>query len=157
MDYLPRIVDSILDLRLRAVGATVIVGPKWCGKTTTAKQKAKSLLEMQDPDLQEGYLKLAATKPSMLLEGANPRLIDEWQLAPVLWDAVRVSVDRRQEKGLYLLTGSVVVDEEKVRYTGIGRISRLRLPDVLMVVTGGEQAYTRADGVHVIPISAPKQ
>ena len=112
---------------------------------------------MQDPDLQEEYLKLAATKPSMLLEGANPRLIDEWQLAPVLWDAVRVSVDRRQEKGLYLLTGSVVVDEEKVRYTGIGRISRLRLPDVLMVVTGGEQAYTRADGVHVIPISAPKQ
>ena len=157
MDYLPRIVDSILDLRLRAVGATVIVGPKWCGKTTTAKQKAKSLLEMQDPDLQEGYLKLAATKPSMLLEGANPRLIDEWQLAPVLWDAVRVSVDRRQEKGLYLLTGSVVVDEEKVRHTGIGRISRLRLPDVLMVVTGGEQAYTRADGVHVIPISALKQ
>ena len=69
MNYLPRIVDSELDLRLRAVGATVIVGPKWCGKTTTAKQKAKSVLEMQDPDLQEGYLKLAAPKPSMLLDG----------------------------------------------------------------------------------------
>lgn len=65
---------SILDVRLCAVGATVIVGPKWCGKTTTAKQKAKSVIEMQDPDLQEGYLKLASTKPSMLLEGANPRL-----------------------------------------------------------------------------------
>ena len=116
MDYLPRIVDSELDLRLRAVGATVIVGPKWCGKTTTAKQKAKSILEMQDPDMQDGYLKLAATKPSMLLEGANPRLIDEWQLAPVLWDAVRVSVDRRKEKGLYLLTGSVVVDEDKIKH-----------------------------------------
>ena len=124
MNYLPRIVDSELDLRLRAVGATVIVGPKWCGKTTTAKQKARSVLEMQDPDLQEGYLKLAATKPSLLLEGANPRLIDEWQLAPVLWDAVRVSVDRRKEKGLYLLTGSVVVDENKIKHTGIGRISR---------------------------------
>lgn len=139
MDYLPRIVDSILDLRLRAVGATVIVGPKWCGKTTTAKQKAESILEMQDPDLQEGYLKLAATKPSMLLEGANPRLIDEWQLAPVLWDAVRVSVDRRQEKGLYLLTGSVVVDEEKIRHTGIGRISRLEM-DTMSLWESGESS-----------------
>jgi len=127
MKYLPRVVDSVLDLRLRAVGATIIVGPKWCGKTTTAKQKAKSVLEMQDPDLQEGYLKLASTKPSLLLEGQNPRLIDEWQLAPVLWDAVRVSVDRRQEKGLYLLTGSVVVDEDVVKHTGIGRISRLEM------------------------------
>jgi predicted AAA+ superfamily ATPase len=136
MNYLPRIVDSELDLRLRAVGATVIVGPKWCGKTTTAKQKAKSVLEMQDPDLQEGYLKLAATKPSMLLEGENPRLIDEWQLAPVLWDAVRVSVDRRKEKGLYLLTGSVVVDEDKIRHTGIGRISRLEMDTMSLFETG---------------------
>ena len=136
MNYLPRIVDSELDLRLRAVGATVIVGPKWCGKTTTAKQKAKSVLEMQDPDLQEGYLKLADTKPSMLLEGENPRLIDEWQLAPVLWDAVRVSVDRRKEKGLYLLTGSVVVDEDKIRHTGIGRISRLEMDTMSLFETG---------------------
>lgn len=136
MNYLPRIVDNELDLRLRAVGATVIVGPKWCGKTTTAKQKARSVLEMQDPDLQEGYLKLAATKPSMLLEGSNPRLIDEWQLAPVLWDAVRVSVDRRKEKGLYLLTGSVVVDEDKVKHTGIGRISRLEMDTMSLFETG---------------------
>ena len=136
MNYLPRIVDSELDLRLRAVGATVIVGPKWCGKTTTAKQKAKSILEMQDPDLQEGYLKLATTKPSLLLEGENPRLIDEWQLAPVLWDAVRVSVDRRKEKGLYILTGSVVVDEEKIKHTGIGRISRLEMDTMSLFETG---------------------
>lgn len=136
MKYLPRIVDSELDMRLRAIGATVIVGPKWCGKTTTAKQKAKSILELQDPDLQEGYLKLAATKPSMLLEGANPRLIDEWQLAPVLWDAVRVSVDRRKEKGLYLLTGSVVVDDDKIKHTGIGRISRLEMDTMSLFETG---------------------
>ncbi|MBR3924927.1 MAG: ATP-binding protein [Kiritimatiellae bacterium] len=135
MNYLPRIVDSELDLRLRAVGATVIVGPKWCGKTTTAKQKAKSVLEMQDPDLQEGYLKLAATKLSMLLEGAKPRLIDEWQLAPVLWDAVRVSVDRKNEKGQYLLTGSVVVDEDKIKHTGIGRISRLEMDTMSLFET----------------------
>ena len=94
---------------------------------------------MQDPDLQEGYLKLAATKPSMLLEGANPRLIDEWQLAPVLWDAVRVSVDRRREKGLYLLTGSVVVDEEKIKHTGIGRISRLEM-DTMTLWESGESS-----------------
>ena len=136
MDYLPRIVDEELDLRLRAVGATVIVGPKWCGKTTTAKQRAKSVLEMQDPDLQEGYLKLASTKPSLLLEGENPRLIDEWQLAPVLWDAVRVSVDRRQEKGLYLLTGSAVVDEDKIKHTGIGRISRLEMETMSLWESG---------------------
>lgn len=136
IDYLPRIVDTELDLRLRAVGATVIVGPKWCGKTTTAKQKAKSVIEMQDPDLQEGYLKLATTKPSLLLEGENPRLIDEWQLAPVLWDAVRVSVDRRQEKGLYLLTGSVVVDEDKIKHTGIGRISRLEMETMSLWASG---------------------
>jgi len=139
MKYLPRIVDTVLDTRLRAVGATVIVGPKWCGKTTTAKQKAKSVLEMQDPDLQEGYLKLASTKPSLLLKGDNPRLIDEWQLAPVLWDAVRVSVDRRQEKGLYLLTGSVVVDEDKIKHTGIGRISRLEM-DTMSLWESGESS-----------------
>ena len=147
MNYLPRIVDSELDLRLRAVGATVIVGPKWCGKTTTAKQKARSVLEMQDPDLQEGYLKLAATKPSLLLEGANPRLIDEWQLAPVLWDAVRVSVDRRKEKGLYLLTGSVAVDENKIKHTGIGRISRLEMDTMTLFETGESSGEVSLKGL----------
>lgn len=127
MKYLPRVLDSELDLRLRSVGATLIVGPKWCGKTTTAKQKAASILEMQDPDLQEGYLKLADTKPSLLLQGDKPRLIDEWQLAPVLWDAVRVSVDRSSEKGLYILTCSVVKDDSKTKHTGTGRISRLEM------------------------------
>lgn len=127
MNYLPRIIEKELDLRLEATGATIIVGPKWCGKTTTAKQRAQSVLEMQDPDLQEGYLKLAATKPSLLLQGAKPRLLDEWQVAPVLWDAVRVSVDREQEKGLYILTGSTIVDDKKIMHSGIGRISRLEM------------------------------
>ena len=154
MDYLPRIVDSELDLRLRAVGATVIVGPKWCGKTTTAKQKARSVLEMQDPDLQEGYLKLAATKPSMLLEGENPRLIDEWQLAPVLWDAVRVSVDRRKEKGLYLLTGSVVVDEEQIKHTGIGRISRLEMDTMSLYETGESSGEVSLKGLFADPTAS---
>lgn len=127
MKYIPRIVDAELDLRLRSVGATLIVGPKWCGKTTTAKQHAKSVLEMQDPDLQAGFLKLAETKPSLLLRGEKPRLIDEWQLAPVLWDAVRASVDRSAEKGQYILTGSVVKDDSQTKHTGTGRISRLEM------------------------------
>ena len=127
MKYLSRIVDAELDLRLRSVGATLIVGPKWCGKTTTAKQHAKSVLEMQNPDLQEGYLKLAETKPSLLLQGEKPRLIDEWQLAPVLWDAVRASVDNSGEKGQYILTGSVVKDDSQTKHTGTGRISRLEM------------------------------
>ena len=125
MKYLPRIADQELRLRLQAIGATIIVGPKWCGKTTTAKQQANSILELQDPDLQEGYLKLASTQPSLLLRGACPRLIDEWQLAPMLWDAVRVAVDRSDEKGLFILTGSVVADDRKTKHTGTGRISRL--------------------------------
>ena len=154
MTYLPRIVDSELDLRLRAVGATVIVGPKGCGKTTTAKQKARSVLEIQDPDLQEGYLKLAATKPSLLLEGANPRLIDEWQLAPVLWDAVRVSVDRRKEKGLYLLTGSVVVDENKIKHTGIGRISRLEMDTMTLFETGESSGEVSLKGLFDDPTAS---
>ena len=127
MDYLPRIVDEELALRLEAFGATLIVGPKWCGKTTTAEQKAKSILRMQDPDLREGYLAAANTKPSLLLKGDNPRLIDEWQDAPVLWDAVRTAVDQRKEAGLFILTGSTSVDHSKILHSGTGRISRMKM------------------------------
>ena len=126
-EYLERIVDEELKLRLQAFGATLIVGPKWCGKTTTGAQKAKSILRMQDPDMREGYLATAATKPSLLLKGQNPRLIDEWQDAPVLWDAVRVAVDDRGEEGLFILTGSTSVDNKKIYHTGTGRISRLKM------------------------------
>lgn len=126
-EYLPRIVDDELSLRLEAFGATLIVGPKWCGKTTTGEQKAKSILRMQDPDRRDGYLATATTKPSLLLKGANPRLIDEWQVAPVLWDAVRTDVDQRQEEGLFILTGSTSVDNSKIMHSGTGRISRMKM------------------------------
>ena len=126
-EYLHRIVDSELKLRLEAFGATLIVGPKWCGKTTTAEEQAKSILKMQDPDMREGYLMTAKTKPSLLLKGENPRLIDEWQEAPVLWDAVRTAVDERQEEGLFILTGSTSVDDKQIHHTGTGRISRLKM------------------------------
>ena len=97
-NYLPRIVDNILAERLEAVGAVLIAGPKWCGKTTTAEQQAKSVLKLQDPDKTQGYLKTAEVKPSLLLKGENPRPIDEWQMAPVLWDAVRNAVDEAMKK-----------------------------------------------------------
>ncbi|MBQ9817179.1 MAG: AAA family ATPase, partial [Proteobacteria bacterium] len=127
MEYLPRIVDEELALRLEAFGATLIIGPKWCGKTTTGEQKAKSILRMQDPDKREGYLATAETKPSLLLRGENPRLIDEWQVAPELWDAVRSAVDQRQEDGLFILTGSTSVDNSKIMHSGTGRISRMKM------------------------------
>lgn len=125
MKYLPRILDNILEDRLEAVGAVLIAGPKWCGKTTTAMQKAKSILKLQDPDKTQGYLKTAEVKPSLLLKGDNPRLIDEWQMAPVLWDAVRNAVDERGDVGLFILTGSTSVDESSIMHSGTGRISRM--------------------------------
>ncbi|NLG04600.1 MAG: ATP-binding protein [Clostridia bacterium] len=125
--YLNRIVDNELSLRLEAFGATLIVGPKWCGKTTTGEQKAKSIIKMQDPDMRASYMITADTKPSLLLKGENPRLIDEWQDVPVLWDAVRMEVDKRQEDGLFILTGSTSVDDSQILHTGTGRISRLKM------------------------------
>ena len=123
--YMPRIIDGLLNERLDAVGAVLIAGPKWCGKTTTAEQQAKSILKLQDPDKVKGYLATAEVKPSLLLNGENPRLIDEWQMAPVLWDAVRNAVDERGEAGLFILTGSTTVDESKIMHSGTGRISRM--------------------------------
>lgn len=124
-DYIKRICDDELELKLEAFGAVHIVGPKWCGKTTTAKQFAKSYIEMQDPDKRDMYIQTAKVKPSNLLVGENPRLIDEWQIAPNLWDAVRVSVDRRNEDGLYILTGSSSIDKTAIMHTGTGRIDTL--------------------------------
>jgi len=125
--YLPRICDSILQRQLKSSGAILIEGAKWCGKTSTAKQASKSILYMQDPDKSQGYLKMADTMPSHLLKGNNPRLIDEWQMAPVLWDAVRFEVDKRGEMGQFILTGSAVPRDGVTAHTGTGRISRMLL------------------------------
>lgn len=127
MKYLSRSADILLEEKLDAFGAVLIEGPKWCGKTTTAKQQAKSVLEMQDPDMSLGYLRTAETKPSLLLAGDTPRLIDEWQDAPVLWDAVRTMVDRRVEPGQFILTGSNAVDRKKIKNSGTGRIARMKM------------------------------
>lgn len=100
MNYLERSADVMLSDRLDAFGAVLLEGPKWCGKTTTASQQAKSIIKMQDTDNAAEYLATADTKPSLLLRGENPRLIDEWQDAPNLWDAVRDTVDNRSDVGL---------------------------------------------------------
>lgn len=123
-EYFPRIVDAELADKLTYAGAVVVRGPKWCGKTATALQQAESTVFMQDPDIRENNLALAEAKPSMLLQGARPRLIDEWQEAPQLWDAVRFAVDLDDEPGLFMLTGSAT-PERRPRHTGTGRMSFL--------------------------------
>lgn len=127
MSYSHRIADLQLAERLEAFGAVLIEGPKWCGKTTTAEQLSKSVIKMQDTEMQEEYAATAASKPSLLLMGETPRLIDEWQDAPVLWDAVRTMVDKRQVPGQFILTGSTVVDRSKIHHSGTGRISRMKM------------------------------
>lgn len=139
-DYLPRIIDHLLDEGLSAFGAVLLEGPKWCGKTTTARHHAKSILYMQSPDNQESYLQLAGMRPSLLLEGDKPRLIDEWQMAPSLWDAIRHDVDIQGKEGLYILTGSTSVDESQIRHSGAGRISRLSMYTMSLMESGDSNA-----------------
>lgn len=124
---MPRLCDAELKLALQSSGAVLIEGAKWCGKTSTASKASRSVLYMQDPDNAGSYLAMADTKPSLLLKGETPRLIDEWQMAPVLWDAVRFEVDKREKTGQFILTGSAVPSDNVTAHTGTGRISRLTL------------------------------
>ncbi len=134
--YLPRLADGELNLRLQAFGATLIVGPKWCGKTTTAQQVAKSSISLQNSDMLASYQLSGETKPSLLLAGDKPRLLDEWQVVPQLWDAVRHQVDISSDKGLFILTGSNAVDETKIMHSGIGRISRMKMYPMSLFESG---------------------
>jgi predicted AAA+ superfamily ATPase len=120
-----RLCDTELQSALQSSGAVLIEGAKWCGKTSTATNASRSVLYMQDPDKTASYLAMADTKPSLLLNGETPRLIDEWQMAPVLWDAVRFEADKRAEPGQFILTGSAVPSDNVTSHTGTGRISRL--------------------------------
>ena len=124
--YKYRILDKVLSKRLKSIGAVLIEGPKWCGKTTTSEKLAQSVIYMSDPANKNQYLEMAEINPQRLLEGATPRLIDEWQLAPKLWDAVRYEVDHRDELGQFILTGSSVPPSDKeIYHTGTGRFSWL--------------------------------
>lgn len=133
--YKKRIVDQTLQFKLESKGAVLIEGAKWCGKTTTAKQFAKSVVSMQDTD--SNNIEMAGIKPSALLIGNTPRLIDEWQVAPNLWDTVRYEVDKRDEFGQFILTGSAVpADISKILHTGTGRITRMLMRPMSLFESG---------------------
>lgn len=123
--YFPRVYDEILTKKLDLYGAILITGPKWCGKSTTAKQLAKSVLELQNPRTRANNLEIAKTRPDLLLDGDKPRLIDEWQDAPSIWDAIRYDVDNTGLKNQYILTGSVTPRKDEPKHTGTGRIIRI--------------------------------
>ncbi|MDR0391684.1 MAG: DUF4143 domain-containing protein [Planctomycetaceae bacterium] len=125
MKYLKRIIDRSIEEKLEVMGCVVVRGPKWCGKTTTSRQFAKSVIELQDPVEGAKYQELAENNIKLLLEGEKPRLIDEWQLMPNIWNAIRYDVDKQGKAGLYLLTGSVTpIDKSKKGlHSGIGRMS----------------------------------
>lgn len=127
MSYLKRIIDKELEFYLETFGAVLIRGPKWCGKTTTAEMQAKSIIKMQDKNKSKSYIEAANTNVSLILEGDYPRLIDEWQVAPILWDAIRVTVDEEEQPGMFLLTGSRVPDEGTIAHSGAGRIGILNM------------------------------
>lgn len=127
-EYKKRIADALLADKLDAMGAVLIEGPKACGKTTTAEQQANSILYMDDPDNMRQNLQLAETNIKRLLQGDTPRLIDEWQIAPQIWDAVRFETDHRKEDGLFMLTGSAVpADASKINHSGAGRFAFLTM------------------------------
>lgn len=135
--YRPRIADDILRRKLEAMGAVLIEGAKACGKTTTAVRQAASVLNMDDPRHAAQYLQMADTDPALLLEGETPRLIDEWQTAPKIWDAVRFTVDQRDEDGLFILTGSAVAaDRSDIRHSGTGRFAWMTMRPMTLWESG---------------------
>jgi len=135
--YRKRIADDILKRKLEGKGAVLIEGPKWCGKTTTAEQFAASILYMDDPEKKEQNIAMSELNPKRLLKGETPRLIDEWQLAPKLWDAIRFEVDHRGELGQFVLTGSAVpVDTKDITHSGTGRFTWMLMRPMSLYESG---------------------
>jgi len=134
--YLPRIVDKVVKDKLSYMGALLIEGCKWCGKSTTAKQFCNSLVELQNPDKKIQYDNISNTKPSLFLEGDKPRLFDEWQMYPVIWDSIRMDIDHSGLKGQYILTGSAKPIENGVMHTGTGRITKLKMRPMSLYESG---------------------
>lgn len=124
-EYMPRIADKIIEEKMKSIGGILIEGCKWCGKSTTGKKHAKTILEFQDVDNKNRYEMINKTKPSLFLEGEKPLLIDEWQTYPIVWDAIRMDVDRTSNQGDYILTGSSKPKKGTTMHSGTGRIGRI--------------------------------
>lgn len=136
-EYKKRIADEVIKRKLKGKGAVLVEGPKWCGKTTTSEELSKSVLYMAKPDSMKQNIMLADINPSLLLEGEVPRLLDEWQIAPKLWDAVRYEVDHRNEEGQFILTGSAVPgDLDIIQHTGTGRFAWVRMRPMSLFESG---------------------
>ena len=141
--YLNRVADEMLSNQLEAAGVVLIQGPKWCGKTTTAERPAKSVLRLDHPKMSKEYLTLAENDPEVLLAGETPRLVDEWQLAPQLWDTARYTVDRRGAVGQFIFTGSAVpADKSKITHTGTGRFAWLTMRPMSLWESGESNGNT---------------
>lgn len=150
--YRPRIADKMLSRRLMGVGAVLIQGPKWCGKTTTAEQQAKSVVYMDDPEYMDQNIELASLSPKKLLAGATPRLIDEWQLAPQLWDAARFEVDHRDEESQFIFTGSAVpADTDKIHHSGTGRFAWLTMRTMSLYESGESTGEVSLNDLFIKP------
>lgn len=136
-NYRKRVADEILKRKLEGKGAVLIEGPKWCGKTTTAEQIAGSILYMDDPEKREQNALMATLNPKMLLDGDSPRLIDEWQIVPKLWDAIRFEIDHRKGFGHFILTGSAVpVETTEITHSGTGRITWMTMRPMSLFESG---------------------
>lgn len=135
--YKPRIADKELKRKLAGMGAILIEGPKWCGKTTTAEQQASTIIYMDDPLHMEQNLRMADINPRALLVGKSPILVDEWQLAPKLWDTIRFEVDHRDGTGLFILTGSAVpAKTDEIHHSGAGRFAWLTMRPMSLYESG---------------------
>ncbi|MCQ2308958.1 MAG: DUF4143 domain-containing protein [Bacteroidales bacterium] len=136
-EYKKRVADILIDQQLEAAGIVLVEGAKWCGKTTSAMQKANSVLFMDEPKRQDEYMRLAENDIDVLLDGAVPRLIDEWQKAPQFWDACRFVVDRRGDEGQFILTGSAEpIDQSKMSHTGTGRVGWVKMRPMSLYESG---------------------
>lgn len=137
MEYRKRIADQLLQYRLEETGAVLVEGPKWCGKTTTASRAARSIVYMDDPSRYSQYRELLTLDPTLLLKGEFPRLFDEWQIEPRLWDAIRHFIDRANQEGLFILTGSAVPpDTDEIHHSGAGRYSWLTMSTMSLWESG---------------------
>ena len=136
MNYIPRIVDKEINDLMEIMGAILIEGCKWCGKSTTGLNHAKSIIEFQNPDKKQEYEDIKNTKPSLFLNGDKPRMFDEWQMYPVIWDSIRTDVDHTGLKGQYILTGSARPSEGEIMHTGTGRISRVLMRTMSLFESG---------------------